>query len=155
MKVYLAGSMSGERKFEMGLKAIAENIRQLNHVIVSPWVLEPAEELTRRRRDSKTAEIFFNRNLSVMAQSDAAVVEVSQPSHVVGYELRLLEELAKPVLCLKLDFLRYQPTSIVVEGRQAFNLRFYNEERVKDVLIDFFDEVRRGKEGGVVSKERQ
>lgn len=155
MKVYLAGSMSGGRQFEEGLRLIARDIQELGHKVVSPWVVEPGEDFAHRSHNPEKAAVIVERDLAAIADADAAVVEVSQPSHGVGYELRQLELLGKPVLCLKSDTLKDEMTSAMIEGIDSFDFRLYSEGNIAGILNDFFDEVRRGKEGGVVSKERQ
>lgn len=142
MKVYLAGSIAGGRKFEKNLNLIASSIEILGHTVVT-WknvvqmhpIYTDAKSLADRKR-------IMMRDKKWIKGSDIFIAEVSTYSHGVGYEHAYAESLGKPVLLLRHNNLKKKDYSAFLDGStyKRFQFKFYYEKNIGLILKNFFKE---------------
>ena len=97
MTIYFCGSIAGGRKYVQVYTNIVRYLQSKNHTvptehIIAPDVLDSEKELT--------ASQIYQRDVTWLENSDAAIAEVSNPSLGVGYEIGYALHLGKPVLAL-------------------------------------------------------
>lgn len=141
MKIYLAGSISGGREFEKGIKAIAKVLQDEGHEILTPFVVD--SELNTRRFPNLTGKerdrAIFREDLNLLVMSDAIIAEVSKPSTGVGIELGFLlgmmvfNGVRKPTLALVDDSLREKRNSSLLGGNPYVRLLYYSPECIPDL----------------------
>lgn len=156
MRIYLAGSISGGREFEEGVKLIARILKDLGHEILSEgFVVSLSEEDRGSKRDEFA---IVKRDLALIRSCDAFVAEVSSGSHGVGYEHRVSEEEQKPLLLLRHGSLKKEAIkSAFLEGTGYPKLMFayYDKENIRGILEGFFNEFFGENREGKLKKERE
>ena len=144
MKIYLAGSMSGGRKFAKNIQIIANALEELGHEIISPFVVDSKinEERFPGLEGRELAKAHYEEDLDlVLNKADAFVAEVSQPSHGVGVEIgaittkKMLGKSDIPVLLLADDYLKNKKISSLVYGNPYAVFEFFNKDSIKNILI--------------------
>lgn len=160
MKIYLAGSMVGGRDFEEGVKEINNALIKLGHEVTSPFVVDP-EINAARFPDLSGVELDnarFEDDLKRIQEADCVVMEVSQPSHGVGFEMgwttaliRLAHQ-EKPLLFLKHASLREGKNSSLVRGNPHAKFEYYDKETVGNIVENFMRSVE---QEGKITRERE
>lgn len=146
MKIYLAGSISGGRKFADNLKFIAKALEELGHEIISPFVVDI--EINKQRypglKGEQLARAHFEEDLDlVLNKADAIAAEVSQPSHGVGIEIgaittkKMLQNIDTPILLLRDESLKDKKTSKLLSGNPHAVFSHYSKENVKEILAEY------------------
>lgn len=151
MKIYLAGSIAGGRKFAKNIRSIAAVLEKLGHEVISPFVVSTQVNESRfpGLKGKKLAEAKFKEDLDlVLNKVEAIVAEVSQPSHGVGVELgaitagRILTNIRTPILLLMDDSLKNKTKSSLIFGNPHATFKYYNKDNVERVLKNFFGNIR-------------
>lgn len=89
MKIYFARSICGASS--VNVEELQSSIGQFGELLSENF--DYSFDVSRDKK-------IFETDLKMLRSSDAVVVEVSNPSIGVGYELATAEMLKKPVLCL-------------------------------------------------------
>ena len=101
MKIYLAGSIAGGRRFEKGIRLISDTLEAMGHVVMTKDNVVANEMKTRPNRTLKDRRQIMRRDKRRVRASDAVIAEVSTYSHGVGYEHAYAESLGKPIIFLR------------------------------------------------------
>lgn len=140
MKIYLAGSIAGGRKFEKNLQLISDELEKAGHKIMTKENVVNNELVTRKPRTLKDRKYIMKRDKSWIRKCDAFIAEVSTYSHGVGYEHAYAETQKKPLLLLRHKSLQGEKYSAFLDGTdyRKFTFKFYDEKNIGRILKEFF-----------------
>ncbi len=132
--IYFAASIRGGRDNESIYSELVNYLNNEYGVVLNDFFA--SKELT-DEDDELSDEFLYERDMKRIENSDACVAEVTTPSLGVGYEIRELERLNKPVLCL------YQPQegkkfSAILGGDPNTRLVYYKSKKEAFKAIDEF-----------------
>lgn len=133
-KIFVSGSIRGGRQLLATYGFMCETLRETGAEVLSWHVADPELEETESKM---TEQEIYDRDMGLLAKSDALIVEVTVPSTGVGYELCRAMDLKIPVLCL------HRPDAVVsamVLGNPypSMIIRTYsNEDTLKKIIIEF------------------
>ncbi|MEW6407813.1 MAG: nucleoside 2-deoxyribosyltransferase [Patescibacteria group bacterium] len=143
MKIYFAGAIYGGREKLKTYIKIQKFLESLGHEFLTKHVtgVGMATEETEFR---KTPRESFARNLSLMAQADCLIAEITLPSLGVGYEIAYALHTRKiPVLALFEKDKKHQ-VSAMMRGNTLPNYQIlgYEEGELKATIKNFLSKLR-------------
>lgn len=97
LKIYFAGSIAGGRAYEQTYQQMVCEIKKLGHQVLTEHVALP--NIFEDEKKFTPAQIY-DRDMAWLAECDAMIAEVSNPSLGVGYEIRYAIELERPILAV-------------------------------------------------------
>ena len=131
MKIYFAGSIRGGRA-DAALYARLIAHLQLRHTVLTEHVGAPSAFPT--VEEGMTDHAIWLQDMAWLRDCDAVIAECSTPSHGVGYELAMAQQLGKPV------FIFYRPDrgflSAMLTGDPYYHISPYLEESELFSLAD-------------------
>jgi len=133
-KIFVSGSIRGGRQLLDTYRLICETLRENGAEVLSWHIADPELEETESKM---TEQEIYDRDMGLLAESDALIAEVTVPSTGVGYELCRALDLKIPVLCL------HRPDAVVsamVLGNPypSMKIRTYsNEGALKEIIVEF------------------
>ncbi|XP_023254393.1 2'-deoxynucleoside 5'-phosphate N-hydrolase 1 isoform X1 [Seriola lalandi dorsalis] len=158
MKVYFCGSIRGGRDDVALYRRIVEKLQSYGTVLTEHV---SSTELSDRGmcdvtellccdwtgEDASAAgdKFIHDRDVDWLRQSDVVVAEVTQPSLGVGYELGRVVDMKKKTLCMFRP-LSGRVLSAMIRGADdgdRFVVRDYSEDKVENVLEEFFNMLKR------------
>lgn len=152
--------MSGGRDFSSALLIINEQVINLGHEVLTPFVVDL--ELNQRRYPGLSVEerarAIFDEDLRLLQEADVVIFEVSQASTGVGEEIGFLVALAmlkeghKSTLFLRHESLTGVRPSNLVLGNPYGKMVYYGNQTLDRIIRGFFDEVSKETR---VDKERE
>ena len=134
MKIYFAGSIRGGRQDVDIYHQIIKYLGNFGTVLTEHL---GDKSLSNLGEDKKDSAFIYERDMDWIRESDVVVVEATQPSLGVGYEIGSSEG-KKPILCL------YRPQSdrslsAMIRGNKNLNVYDYKDiEEVKIIIKDYF-----------------
>ncbi|AKB19238.1 MULTISPECIES: nucleoside 2-deoxyribosyltransferase [unclassified Methanosarcina] len=134
-KIFLSGSIRGGRQLLETYRFMYDALEEAGAKVLSWHVADPALEETESKM---TEQEIYDRDMGLLAKSDALIAEVTVPSTGVGYEICRALDRKIPVLCL------YRPeaaVSAMVLGNPdpSLEVRTYsNEAALKEIIVKFF-----------------
>jgi 2'-deoxynucleoside 5'-phosphate N-hydrolase len=134
MKIYFGGSMSGGRGDAAIYAQIIAVLQELGHEVLTEHVGNVA--LTEAGETDKTKEEIFARDVQWLGEADAAVMEITQHSTGVGYEVGRAEARGIPILCLFRDVPGKRPTPMIL-GNPNPLMRVYKYAEPRELRIAF------------------
>jgi hypothetical protein len=133
-KIFVSGSIRGGRQLLDTYQFMCETLRETGVEVLSWHVADPELEETESKM---TEQEIYDRDMGLLAESDALIAEVTLPSTGVGYEICRALDQKIPVLCL------HRPDAVVsamVLGNPYpfMKIRTYsNEDSLKEIIIEF------------------
>lgn len=133
-KIFVSGSIRGGRQLLDTYGFMCDIIGEAGAEVLSLHVADPELEETESKM---TEQEIYDRDMGLLARSDALIAEVTVPSTGVGYEICRALDLKIPVLCL------HRPdaaVSAMVLGNPypLMIVRSYsNEGELKEIIIEF------------------
>lgn len=133
-KIFVSGSIRGGRQLLDTYLFICEALKETGAEVLSWHVADPELE---EKESKMTEQEIYDRDMGLLARSDALIAEVTTPSTGVGYEICRALEQKIPVLCL------HRPDAVVsamVLGNPypSMEVRSYsNEGELKEIIIKF------------------
>lgn len=133
-KIFVSGSIRGGRQLLNTYGFMCGVLGETGVEVLSWHVADPELEETESKM---TEQEIYDRDMGLLAESDALIAEVTVPSTGVGYEICRALDLKIPVLCL------HRPEAVVsamVLGNPypLMKVRTYsNEETLKEIIIEF------------------
>lgn len=131
MKIYFAGSIRGGREDKALYLEIIKELGKYGQVLTE----HIGDQSTTEIGESKlTDSEIYNRDMSWLTQADIVIAEVTQPSLGVGYELGIISNTDKPIVCLyrKQENKRL---SAMIAGCDRFKIVEYKDF---DELVEIF-----------------
>ncbi len=131
-KIYFACSIRGGREeagvYEQIISMVNKNATVLSEIFAD-------QKLTQEGMNKPNNEIW-ELDTEWIKESDALIVEVTQPSLGVGYEIALAESLSKPILCLykKSD----KKLSAMIDGSPNVEVLHYDTLDEVELAIENF-----------------
>ena len=133
-KIFVSGSIRGGRQLLETYGFMCKTLKETGIEVLSWHVADPELEETESKM---TEQEIYDRDMGLLAESDALIAEVTVPSTGVGYEICRALDLKIPVLCL------HRPDAIVsamVLGNPYpfMKIRTYSDEgSLKEIIIEF------------------
>jgi 2'-deoxynucleoside 5'-phosphate N-hydrolase len=133
-KIFLSGSIRGGRQLLDVYRFMYEALEEAGAEVLSWHVADPELEETESKM---TEQEIYDRDMGLLAKSDALIVEVTVPSTGVGYEICRALDRKIPVICL------HRPDALVsamVLGNPdpSLEVRTYsNETALKEIIVKF------------------
>jgi hypothetical protein len=133
-RIFLSGSIRGGRQLLETYRFMYDTLNEAGAEVLSWHVADPELEETESKM---TEREIYNRDIGLLAESDALIAEVTVPSTGVGYEICRALARKIPVLCL------HRPgaaVSAMVLGNPGPSLEvrnYLNEETLKKILVEF------------------
>jgi hypothetical protein len=133
-KIFVSGSIRGGRQLLDTYRFICETLRENGAEVLSWHIADPELEETESKM---TEQEIYDRDMGLLAKSDALIAEVTVPSTGVGYEICRALDLKIPVLCL------HRPdtaVSAMVLGNPypSMKIRDYsNKDALQEIIIEF------------------
>ncbi|MHC1755755.1 MAG: nucleoside 2-deoxyribosyltransferase [Methanosarcina sp.] len=133
-KIFLSGSIRGGRQLLETYRFIYDALKETGVEVLSWHVADPELEETESKM---TEQEIYDRDMGLLAKSDALIAEVTVPSTGVGYEICRALDRKIPVLCL------YRPeaaVSAMVLGNPdpSLEARTYSKEAaLKEIIVEF------------------
>lgn len=133
-KIFVSGSIRGGRQLLDTYRFMCETLGETGAEVLSWHIADPELEETESKM---TEQEIYDRDMGLLAGSDALIAEVTIPSTGVGYEICRALDLKIPVLCL------HRPDAVVsamVLGNPypSMVIRTYSDEdTLKEIIIEF------------------
>ncbi len=133
-KIFLSGSIRGGRQLLEVYRFMYGTLEEAGADVLSWHVADPGLE---EKESKMTEQEIYDRDMGLLAKSDALIAEVTVPSTGVGYEICRALDRKIPVLCL------HRPeaaVSAMVLGNPdpSLEVRTYsNEDELKEILVEF------------------
>lgn len=133
-KIFVSGSIRGGRQLLDIYRFICETLKETGADVLSWHLADPDLEETESKM---TEQEIYDRDMGLLAQSDALIAEVTVPSTGVGYEICRALDQKIPVLCL------HRPEAVVsamVLGNPypSMDVRPYlNEKELTEIITEF------------------
>jgi len=139
MKIYLAGSIAGGRKFEKNVEMISNTLEEMGHKIISKENVVKNVDKNKSKKLLSVRKYIVKRDVEWIKKSDLFIAEVSTYSHGVGYEHKTAEVLKKPILLLRDNSLKKEGYSAFLDGHsyKKLSFSFYDSNTIKKVLTKF------------------
>jgi len=148
MKIYFTAPLNGGVLFDKRYKIIEKTLKDLGHKVLAGQAIK--KSLEKKNYNKKESVKIYRQLYRTLKSVEVAVVDVSNPSLSVGYEISLALELNKPVIAIHFKNRRYHLlNSIPNEKLQIVrydikNLKGQLEKAIKtaldmvDVRFNFF-----------------
>lgn len=141
MKVYFGCSITGGRDHAHLYQDIADAIKSTGANLLSELFASTSVDAKKGigvKKDMSKRDIW-EWDLNWVREADVVIVEVTQPSLGVGYEIAKAEEWGKPVLALF-----YEPSgnrlSSMIEGSDFVKTIYYsNKKQALEAVEDFIE----------------
>lgn len=133
-KIFLSGSIRGGRQLLETYRFMYAALEEAGAEVLSWHVADPDLE---ENESKMTEQDIYDRDMGLLAKSDALIAEVTVPSTGVGYEICRALDRKIPVLCL------HRPDAVVsamVLGNPypSLDIRAYSNESVlNEIIIKF------------------
>ena len=133
-KIFLSGSIRGGRQLLETYRFMYAALEEAGAEVLSWHVADPDLE---ENESKMTEQDIYDRDMGLLAKSDALIAEVTVPSTGVGYEICRALDRKIPVLCL------HRPDVVVsamVLGNPypSLDIRAYSNESVlNEIIIKF------------------
>lgn len=133
-KIFVSGSIRGGRQLLDTYRFMCGTLGETGVEVLSWHIADPELEETESKM---TEQEIYDRDMGLLAESDALIAEVTIPSTGVGYEICRALDLKIPVLCL------HKPdaaVSAMVLGNPypSMVIRTYSDEdSLKEIIIEF------------------
>ncbi|OGI22429.1 MAG: hypothetical protein A2808_02920 [Candidatus Moranbacteria bacterium RIFCSPHIGHO2_01_FULL_55_24] len=121
MKIYFASSTRETYEDREMNFQIVQALRRYGKVFSERSELSDTSALGMKPRNSD----IYQHEVGLLKDSDVLVAEVSEPSLGVGYEIALMEQMKKPVLCLFRKKEDHHALSVMVAGNEKLMIRQY------------------------------
>ncbi len=134
MKIYFGGSIRGGRRDRQTYSELIGHLEKYGEVLNK----HVGDESITAKGESLSDREIYNRDLNWISDSNVLVMEVSSPSHGVGFEIGEGKSQRKPTLCL------YRPQkgkrlSAMISGCPIITVKKYrNLEEAKSIINEFF-----------------
>jgi len=152
MKFYVGASIAEGQIFSEGVLAICNVLEEEGHEVLSKnFVVHPSLE-DKKASTKKDRETIVTRDIKLLKECNAVILEVSQASHGEGYEHKTTEDFDKPLLLLRHKFLEGKRYSAFIDGTGYEKLRFafYDKDALRPILKEFIQEFfGEGREGKI------
>ena len=133
-KIFLSGSIRGGRQLLETYRFMYDALEEAGAEVLSWHVADPDLE---ENESKMTEQEIYDRDMGLLAKSDALIAEVTVPSTGVGYEICRALDRKIPVLCL------HRPdaaVSAMVLGNPdpSLEVRTYsNEAALNEIIVKF------------------
>jgi nucleoside 2-deoxyribosyltransferase len=133
-KIYFAASIRGGQKDKELHKQIINELSRYGKVLTEHITANSTSHLGSK---GEVHEIYAQ-DIKWLNESDVVVVEATQPSLGVGYEIAYAEQAGKPILCL------YRPEkgkslSAMISGSPHYKVENYkNIDEIKKIFSAYF-----------------
>ncbi|XP_040207663.1 2'-deoxynucleoside 5'-phosphate N-hydrolase 1-like [Rana temporaria] len=136
LSVYFCGNIRGGREDRALYERIVQVLQRYGTVLTEHIESSEAGEDASEKGD----KFIHDRDVERLKKADVVVVEVTQPTFYVGYELGRALALNKKILCL------FRPScgrelSAMIRGahdRQLVLVKDYEAEEMEGILADYF-----------------
>jgi len=135
MKIYFSGSIRGGREYAKWYDFIVKQLSGYGEVL-SEFVAD--KTLTSYGNPNMTDQEIYNRDISLIGESDIVIADVSIPSLGVGYEIAYAEKLGKRIYCLYNQIEDKKVSAMISGGPNCKVLYYNNEDDIKKILKDIF-----------------
>jgi hypothetical protein len=148
MKIYFTAPLNGGISFDKRYKIIEKTLGDLGHKVLAGQAIK--KDLEKKNYNKKESAKIYRQLYRTLKSVEIAIVDVSNPSLSVGYEISLALELNKPVIAIHFKNRKYHLlNSIPNEKLQVVrydtkNLKKQLEKAIKtaldmvDVRFNFF-----------------
>lgn len=133
-KIFLSGSIRGGRQLLDTYRFMYDALEEAGAEVLSWHVADPDLE---ENESKMTEQEIYDRDMGLLAKSDALIAEVTVPSTGVGYEICRAIDRKIPVLCLHIPD---AVVSAMVLGNPdpSLEVRTYsNEATLNEILVKF------------------
>jgi nucleoside 2-deoxyribosyltransferase len=133
-KIFLSGSIRGGRQLLETYRFMYIALEEAGAEVLSWHVADPELEETESKM---TEQEIYDRDMGLLAKSDALIAEVTVPSTGVGYEICRALDRKIPVLCLHRT---EAAVSAMVLGNPdpSLEVRTYsNEATLNEIIVKF------------------
>ncbi|MDI9395548.1 MAG: nucleoside 2-deoxyribosyltransferase [Euryarchaeota archaeon] len=133
-KVFLSGSIRGGRQLVETYRFIYGALGEAGAEVLSWHVADPELE---EKESKMTEQEIYDRDMGLLAKSDALIAELTVPSTGVGYEICRALSRKIPVLCLQ------RPDAVVSamllgNPDPLIELRTYsNRAALKEIIVEY------------------
>ncbi|MDD3246927.1 MAG: nucleoside 2-deoxyribosyltransferase [Methanosarcina sp.] len=133
-KIFLSGSIRGGRQLLETYRFMYDALEEAGTEVLSWHVADPDLE---ENESKMTEQEIYDRDMGLLAKSDALIAEVTVPSTGVGYEICRALDRKIPVLCLHRTG---AAVSAMVLGNPdpSLEVRTYsNEAALNEIIVKF------------------
>lgn len=136
MKIYFSGSIRGGRENAKWYDFIVKELSGYGEVI-SEFVAD--KSLTSYGSPNMTEEEIYDRDVSLVEESDIFIADVTIPSLGVGYEIAYAEKLDKKIYCLYYQT-EDKKVSAMITGNPNCKVFYYqNKDDISEILRKIFN----------------
>ncbi len=118
MKIYFAGSIRGGRDDRETYSEIINHLKKYGEVLT--------EHIGKEILEEPSDQEIYQRDVSLIKESDIFIAEVSTPSLGVGYEIAKAEEFGKKILCFYKKSSENKRVSAMIMGDNNLTIKKYN-----------------------------
>lgn len=143
MKVYFAASMSLDRQLLPVYQQIVQELKKINHDVVSEHVVNPDLKLG----EGKTPRELFENQTKLIDKADALVAEVTAPSWGTAFLIEHALSTGKPVLALYYKDSE-MPLPMMIEGHPELYVAHYSRGNVRTIIkknLEYFKQMNHKK----------
>ncbi len=135
MKIYFAGSIRAGREDVPIYEEIIKHLKTHGEVLTEHV---GDKTLSARGDESPDDRLIHDRDMSLLAQCDAVVAEVTIPSTGVGYEIAMAVQMRKKILCLYRITQNGKRLSAMISGcPEVTNINYRNIDEMKTIINSF------------------
>lgn len=134
MQIYFAASIAGGRAYLATYEKIVRHLQALGHRVLTEHIIAPD---VLDQESHLTAEEIYRRDVEWLADCDALVAEISNPSLGVGYEIAYALDLGKKILALHQRGL-FISRMIIGNPRPGLSIADYESDAEWQKQIDQF-----------------
>ncbi|MBN2356484.1 nucleoside 2-deoxyribosyltransferase [candidate division KSB1 bacterium] len=134
MNIYYAASIAGGRAYLGAYRLMVKFIQDQGHRVLTEHII--AEDVLEQESRLTPSEIY-RRDVAWLADCDAMIAEISNPSLGVGYEIGYALDLGKRILCLHKEGL-FISRMIIGNDRAGLNIAAYASDEEWQQQIAYF-----------------
>ena len=136
MKIYFAASIRGGRGDQELYFELIRHLQKHGEVLTEHI---GEKNLSALGEDGKTDTFIHDRDMQWLSDSDVVVVEATQPSSGVGYEIgRMVERGGKRILCLCRPQEGKMLSAMISGSKDILNREYQTLDEAKEIIDLFF-----------------
>lgn len=135
MKIYFAGSIRGGRDH---LEWYDYTIKELSLYgeVLTEFLSD--KSLTSYGESNMTDQEIYNRDISLISESDIIIADVTIPSLGVGYEIAYAEKLKKKVFCFYHQIEDKRVSAMVAGSPGCKVFKYKSKEEISEIIKNIF-----------------
>lgn len=135
MKIYFSGSIRGGRHHGEWYSFIVKELKKYGEVL-SEFVAD--KTLTSYGDLNMTSDDIYQRDISLIKESDIVIADVTVPSLGVGYEIAYAEKLNKKIYCLYNQTEGKNLSAMILGCKNCKVFNYKNKDELSEIIKEIF-----------------